>query len=488
MVKMGDKMKLTDLLKGVETQKIIGKTDINVKEVVFDSNKVVLDSLFICIVGKDFDGHEYVKQAQNYGATAIVCEREVETSLTQIIVKNSRFAMSKIASNFYGKVDKKMKLVAVIGTNGKTTTSHLIYNVLKQSNVKCGLIGTLGTYYLDKYIEPTLTTPDPLELHKTLYEMFNLGIKVVVMEVSAHAIYLDKVKNIDFYCAVFTNFSQDHLDFFSNMENYKNAKLKFFKENNCKHVVVNSDDKVGREVLLIRDDAFSFGMDNPSDVFAINVNCKQKKSTFFINLFDHVGQVELNMLGFFNVYNALACSSVCYLLGEKPEKIIKALGEIKGVDGRLERVYSKDFDVIIDYAHTPDGLNKTLLAIRPLVNNRLICVFGCGGNRDQTKRELMGKISGSLADFTIITSDNPRYEEPMEIINQIEKGIREKTKRYLLIEDREDAIKYAIDIAVKGDIILIAGKGSEKYQEVLGIKKLYNDKDTVIEYMRSIKN
>ena len=481
-------MKLTELLKGVEVDKIIGKTDINVKEVVFDSNKVVLDSLFICIVGKDFDGHEYVKQAQNYGATAIVCERELETFLTQIIVKNSRFAMSKIASNFYGKVDKKMKLVAVLGTNGKTTTSHLIYNVLKKSNVKCGLIGTLGTYYLDKFIEPSLTTPDPLELHKTLYEMYHHGVKTVVMEVSAHAIYLDKVKNIDFYCAVFTNFSQDHLDFFSSMENYKNAKLKFFKENKCKYVIVNSDDKVGREITKIREDCFSFGMDNPSDVFAINVNCKQKKSTFFINLFDHVGQVELNLLGFFNVYNALACASACYLLGEKPEKIIKALGSVKGVDGRLERVYSKDFDVIIDYAHTPDGLNKALLAIRPLVSNRLICVFGCGGNRDQTKRELMGKISGSLADFTIITSDNPRYEEPMEIINQIEKGVREKTKRYLIIEDREDAIKYAIDIAVKGDIVLIAGKGSERYQEVLGIKKLYNDKDTVIEYLRSFEN
>ncbi len=480
-------MKLLDLLKEVEVDNIVGKTDLNIKEVVFDSNKVVLDSLFICIVGKDFDGHEYVKQAQNYGATAIVCEKQVETPLTQIIVKNSRLAMSKIASNFYEKVDKKMKIVAVIGTNGKTTTSHLIYNVLRQSNAKCGLIGTLGTYFGDKYIEPSLTTPDPLELHKTFYEMYNHGVRTVIMEVSAHAIYLDKVKNIEFFCAVFTNFSQDHLDFFFDMENYKNAKLKFFKENKCKHVIVNSDDKVGCEILNIREDAFSYGMDNPSDVFAINVNCKQKKSTFFINLFDHVGQVELNMLGFFNVYNALACASVCYVLGEKPEKVIKSLSKVDGVAGRLERVYSKEFDVIVDYAHTPDGLNKTLLAIRPLVNNRLICVFGCGGNRDQSKRELMGKISGSLADFSIITSDNPRYEEPMEIINQVEKGVRQKTKRYILIEDREDAIKYAIDIAVKGDLILIAGKGSERYQEVLGIKKLYNDKDTVIEYLRGLK-
>ena len=338
----------------------------------------------------------------------------------------------------------------------------------------------------DKFIEPSLTTPDPIDLHKIFFDMYESGVRCVVMEVSAHAIFLDKVKNIKFFCAVFTNFSQDHLDFFGDMESYKNAKLKFFKDNECEHIVSNSDDKVGMEIAKLYPKTITYGMDNPADVFAINVNCKNKNTSFFINLFDQVGQVRLNMIGYFNVYNALASSCACYLMGIEQDMIIKALSQVNAVKGRLEKVYGKQFDVIIDYAHTPDGLTKSLLAIRPLVNNRLICVFGCGGNRDQTKREIMGEISGSLADFTIITSDNPRYEEPMEIITQIEKGILKKTKKYLLIEDREDAIKYALDIAVKGDVVLIAGKGSEKYQEILGIKKLYNDKDTVNEHLRSM--
>ncbi len=479
-------MKLSELIKGIDVIKIIGKQDLNVKDLTCDSNKVVSGSLFFCINGKDFDGHAYVKEAQTYGAVAIICERQVDTPLTQIVVENVRIAMSQIASNFYSNVDKKMKLIAVVGTNGKTTTSHFIYNILKSSGHKCGLIGTLGTFYLDKYIEPSLTTPDPIELFKILYDMYNGGVKTAVMEVSAHAIYLNKVHAIKFFSAVFTNFSQDHLDFFETIEAYKRAKLSFFKDSQIKHVVTNSDDKVGREILDIRQDAISYGMDNPADVFAINISCKAKETCFYINLFDYVEQVKLKMLGFFNVYNALASATVCSLLGVKCEKIIKALNEFKGVSGRLEKVYSNGFDVVVDYAHTPDGLNKTLLALRPFVSSRLICVFGCGGNRDQTKRKIMGEISGSLADFTIITSDNPRFEEPMEIITQIEEGVRNKTRHYLMIEDREEAIKHAISIGKEGDIILIAGKGSEKYQEILGIKRLFSDKETVNEYLRSI--
>ncbi len=479
-------MKLTDLLKDIKYKKIIGKKEIEVKEIVIDSNRVVKDSLFICINGKDFDGHSYARQAQNYGAIAIVCEKELDVNITQIIVENTRSAMSELASNFYGRVDKKMKIIAVVGTNGKTTTSHLIKSILDTCSINCGLIGTLGTYYCDKFIEPSLTTPDPIDLHKIFFDMYNCGVRCVVMEVSAHAIFLEKVSNLKFFCAVFTNFSQDHLDFFDNMENYKNAKLKFFKDNECKYIVSNSDDKVGMEIARLYPKTITYGMDNPADVFAINVNCKNKSTSFFINLFDQVEQVNLNMIGFFNVYNALASSCACYLMGIKQDAVIKALCKAKAVKGRLERIYSKQFDVVIDYAHTPDGLTKSLLAIRPLVSNRLICIFGCGGNRDQSKRGIMGEISGSLADFTIITSDNPRYEEPIEIMSQIEKGILKKTKKYLLIEDREEAIKYGLDIAVKGDVVLIAGKGSEQYQEVLGIKRLYNDKDTVNECLRSM--
>lgn len=481
-------MKLIDLLKNVDYKKIIGKKDIDIKEITIDSNKVVAKSLFICINGNSFDGHDYVKQAERYGAIAVICEKEVNSTLTQIIVENSRLIMGKIAANFYGNVDEKMKLIAVIGTNGKTTTSHLIKEIMEKSNMKCGLIGTLGTFYQDTFLEQSLTTPDPIELHRTLFEMYKAGVKNVVMEVSAHAIYLDKVKDLKFYCAVFTNFSQDHLDFFKTIENYKNAKLKFFKENQCKYVVSNSDDKLGSEIDKLFANTISYGLENPADVFAINVDCKDNKTSFYVNIFDYVGQVNLNMVGFFNVYNALACSCVCYLLGIKAEKTVKYLSEFKGVKGRLERVYQGEYSIYVDYAHTPDGLNKVLMSLKPFVVNRLICVFGCGGNRDQSKRQIMGEVSTNLADFTIITSDNPRYEDPMDIIVQIEKGAIKTGKKYIVIEDREQAVQYAIDFAKKGDIVLIAGKGSEQYQEVLGIKKIYNDVDTVNEYMRSKKN
>ena len=479
-------MKLDKLLNGISIKKIIGKQDMDIKDVVIDSKNVTLNSLYVCIKGKDYDGHDFVDKVVSYGCVAIVVEKELDTSVTQIIVENARIAMSELASNFYGNVDKKMKLVAVVGTNGKTTTSHLIKNVLDNANVKCGVIGTLGIYYCDKRFEPTLTTPDPLDLHRILFDMYQCGVECVVMEVSAHAIFLDKVKNLKFHTAVFTNFSQDHLDFFESMDNYKKAKLKFFKENECECIVTNSDDEVGREISKLYEKSITYGLDNPADIFAVNISCKPRKTVFFINVLDFVGNIQLKMLGFFNVYNALACAGVCYSLGIKQENIIQGLNNAKSVSGRLENVYSGEFDVIIDYAHTPDGLNKSLLSVRPFVNNRLICIFGCGGNRDATKRSVMGEISGALADFSIITSDNPRFEEPMEIIAQIEQGVSKKTKKYLLIEDREDAIKYALDVACKGDIILIAGKGSESYQEILGIKIPYNDKDTVKENLRSI--
>lgn len=479
-------MKLDKLLKGLKVKKIIGNQNIDVNDVVIDSKNITNNSLYICIKGNEYDGHDFVNKIINYGCVAIVSEKELETSLTQVIVENSRIAMSEIASNLYDNVDKKMKLVAVVGTNGKTTTSHLIKSVLDNANVKCGVIGTLGIYYCDKYFEPTLTTPDPLDLHKILFDMYENGIECVVMEVSAHAIYLEKVKNLKFHTAVFTNFSQDHLDFFENMDNYKNAKLKFFKEKECEYVVTNSDDVVGNEISKLCKNCITYGLDNPADIFAVKINCKLRKTAFFINVLDFVGDIQLKMLGFFNVYNALACAGACYSLGIEQEKIIQGLNNIKNVSGRLENVYSGEFDVIIDYAHTPDGLSKALLSVRPLVSNRLISVFGCGGNRDATKRSVMGEISGTLADFTIITTDNPRFEEPMEIIYQIEQGVCKKTKKYLMIEDREEAIKYALDIACKGDIILIAGKGSECYQEILGIKIPYNDKDTVKENLRSM--
>lgn len=477
-------MKLKNLIKNLDVVEVIGKTDVDVTDIKTDSNSVVSGSLFICIKGKDFDGHGFIRQVEKYGAVAIVTEKKIDTLLTQIVVKNSRAAMSILAAEYFGRVDKKMRLIAVLGTNGKTTTTHVIKNVLENSGVKCGVIGTLGTFYGDKFKEATLTTPDPLELHKTLSEMYRDGVKTAIMEVSAHAVFFDKIKGLKFAAAVFTNFSQDHLDFFDDMESYKRAKLRFFKENECGFIVTNSDDAVGREIAEIKSDVITYGINNPADVFAIDVSCDENGSKFVINLFDCIYDVKIKLMGYFNVYNSLAAACVAALLGVKTKKVIEGLKNTDVVSGRLEKVFDGDYKIYVDYAHTPDGLEKALFALRKSAKKRLVCLFGCGGNRDRSKRFAMGKISAVNADFTVITSDNPRYEDPMDIICDVEKGVLSVSKNYISIEDREEAVRYAIDSLKTGDVLLIAGKGSEKYQEILGIKKPYNDKDTVVEYIR----
>lgn len=474
-------MLLEKLIKDLDKIEIVGNKDIDITEIVINSNSAVKDCLFVCLTGGNFDGHNYLTQAEKYGAKAVIVERKVDTHLTQIVVENARKALAIVSRAFYNYPDKDIKLIGVIGTNGKTTTSHLIYKILKNADKKVGLIGTLGTYYDEKYYEPSLTTPDPIELFKILDDMRKCSIDIVVMEVSAHAIYWDKVYGMKFEMAIFTNFSLDHLDFFNDLDNYKQTKLKFFKENNCKYVVTNSDDQVGREIISLKKKVITYGLDNPSDVFALDVNYSDRYSNFIINLFDCIYNVKLNLIGEFNVYNALASCTACALLGEKTESIIKGLETVKGVDGRLEKVLDNGVQVFIDYAHTPDGLEKALKTLKTVCKNRLICVFGCGGNRDVSKRKVMGEISGKLADFTVITSDNPRYEEPMDIICEIEKGVLTVTKKYVIVQDRKEGIKYALNYAKKDDIVLIAGKGSEKYQEIFGIKKMYNDKDTVME-------
>ncbi len=481
-------MKLLSLIKNLDVIKIINKKNVDVENVQIDSNSVMKGSLFVCLKGEHSDGHTFVKKAERYGAVAIICTSETDTQLPQIVVKDTRLALSIIASEFYGNVSCKMKIIGVLGTNGKTTTAHLIGNILNSVGIKCGIIGTLGTFYGENFIEPTLTTPDPLELHKILYDMYHSGYKTVVMEVSAHASYLQKVGGIKFYAGVLTNFTRDHLDFFKDMETYKKAKSKFFTENDCKYIIVNADDDLGREIIKSNSSAITYGIENPADVFAIDVIEKENQTEFVMNLFDCIYDVKLKLVGKFNVYNALAAATTSALVGAKTEKIIDSLNSSLGASGRMQRVYDGDFTIYIDYAHTPDGLEKVLCSLRPICKNRLICVFGCGGNRDAGKRVEMGEISGKYADFTIVTSDNPRYEEPMEIIYQIEKGVLKNSKKYVLIQERAEAIEYALTTATKGDVIIIAGKGSENYQEILGIKRPYNDKDTVEEIIRGIKN
>jgi len=476
-------MKLKDLLKGLKIEKTLGSVDVDIKSIENDSKTVSKGSLFVALTGKDFDGHKFVREAEIYGAVAVIVERETETSLTQIVVKDTREALSIISGNFYLNPARKMKIVGVTGTNGKTTTASLIRSVLDYAGIPCGLIGTLGAYYGKTHVETNLTTPDPKDLHKILFDMYNAGIKVVVMEVSAHAIDLKKVQGIPFEIGVFTNLSQDHLDYFLDMETYKNAKLKFF-DKRCKYIVSNSDDEVGREIIKNNVGVISYGINNPADVFAMDVKTNAKNTEFILNLFDAVYEFRTGLIGVHNVENLLATCTVSALLGVKTDLIVEKLSKAVAVSGRLEKIENKNYDIYVDYAHTPDGLKKVLQTLKREIKGRLICVFGCGGNRDEQKREIMGKISGEYADFTVITSDNPRFEDPMMIIKDVEKGVLSKTNNFVVVEDRREGIKYALNYAKSGDVVLIAGKGAEKYQEILGIKHPYNDKDTVNEILR----
>lgn len=479
-------MKLSKLIEKVDVIKIKGDCDLIVNDITCDSKTITKNSLFFCIKGKDFDGHKYVREAEVYGAVAVVTEKEIPTKLTQIIVKDSREAMSVISGNFYGNADKKMKIIGVTGTNGKTTTTNLIKSIIEKAGIPCGVIGTLGAYYLDKHVEPSLTTPDPIILHKILADMYLEGVRIVVMEVSAHAIALKKVHGITFEVGVFTNLTQDHLDYFGDMDSYAKTKLKFF-DKRCKYIVTNSDDDLGLKIMKTCLGAISYGIKNPSDIFAMDVRCSEKNTTFLLNLFDEIYEVSTPLLGEFNVYNILAAVTVCSLLGISTDETVKNVQSVGCISGRMERVYDKDFSVFIDYAHTPDGLLKSLTTLKSVCKGRIICVFGCGGNRDKSKRSVMGKISAENADFTVITSDNPRFEEPMEIISEIEKGVLPVSKRYVIVQGRSEGIKYALGYAKKDDFVLIAGKGAENYQEILGIKHPYNDKDIVNEILREEK-
>lgn len=472
-------MQLEKLLNGVEVLETKGSIVLDIKSIEINSKEVTKQSLFICIKGDNYDGHDFVSVAKKYGATCVVCEKVLDTDITQIIVSDVRKSTSIIAKNFYQSACDKMKIIGVTGTNGKTSTSYFIKRILEKSGVKCGIIGTLGVSYSDVNLEPTLTTPDPIKLHKIFYDMFKENIEIVVMEVSAHALFYDKLYGINFEVGLFTNFTQDHLDFFATMENYKLAKLKFFNEFNLKYSVVNSDDDVGLEIINKKVDSVSYGLKNPSDVFAIKVKENKNGTSFILNLFDCIYDVKTNLIGKFNVYNLLGASTACALVGVETDLIGSAINSMDVVSGRMEKIYSGDFDVYVDYAHTPDGLSKALRSLKKVNNRRIISVFGCGGNRDAKKRPEMGKISAKLADFTVITSDNPRFEDPMNIISQIEMGFLEVSKNYVVVESREEGIRYALNYAKKGDAILIAGKGSERYQEIFSIKHPYNDKDTV---------
>jgi UDP-N-acetylmuramoyl-L-alanyl-D-glutamate--2,6-diaminopimelate ligase len=477
-------MQLKELIKNIEYKQVIGDTDVEISGICVDSTKVARGDLFVCYVGIEHDSHEFVAQVEKSGAAAVVCEREIKTNLPYIVVDDGRGAVARLARAFYGFADKKLNIVAVTGTNGKTTTTYMLKSIFDKTKYKSAVIGTLGIVYGDKFISPELTTPDPIFLHSVFADMVAVGIEYVFMEVSAHAIYFDKINGLHFKAGIFTNCTQDHLDFFKDMQTYSNVKRSLFVGDKCDYKIINSDDELGASMINEMDGALSYGLYNPADTFAVDVQERLDGTDFVINLFDELYDISLKMPAIYNVYNALAAATCARLLGINLVQIASGLSSLNGVSGRLERVANyHGGEIFVDFAHTPDGLEKSLSCLKKLCKGKLYCLFGCGGNRDKTKRPIMGSVAAKYADFLIITSDNPRYEDAYDIINQIIGGIKESDVDFVAVSEREAATAYAISLLSKDDILLVAGKGGETYQEIMGIKHYYNDIDVIKKFI-----
>lgn len=474
----GGDMNLENLIKNLEA-KVIGETNLDILDITYNSKKVKKGSLFVCLCGENSDGHDFAKDAEKNGAAAILCEKQVQVNIPQIVVSSTRKALSKVFSCFYDNPQNKLKIIGLTGTNGKTTTSFLIKSILEESGKKVGLIGTQGAFIGKQFFQTGLTTPDPQLLFKLLKQMVDFGVEYVVMEVSAHALALDKTEGIVFEVGVLTNLTQDHLDFFKTMENYKRAKFKLFEGNKIKSAVLNFDDEFGSKLAeTITVPFLSYSLNNPSDVFAAKIGNRNGKNKFIVNILDNVFDVESNLIGEFNIYNSLAATSVAAMLGCSPKQIKNGLEKLLGVEGRLNRFnLSNGVVAFIDFAHTPDGIEQALNAIRDLKFKQIITVFGCSGNRDKDKRHKMGQIAEKLSDYVVLTTDNPRFENPELILDDIEIGM-EKTAHTRFVS-REQAIEFALTLAKKGDCVAILGKGAETYQDINGVNVPYSDFEVV---------
>ena len=460
---------------------------IQISSLAHNSKKCTSNTLFFCINGTKVNGEKFVIEAVENGAVAVVTENKIENLLVpQIIVKNVRSEMAKCANNFYDSC-KKLKIIGVTGTNGKTTITYMLKKVLQYAGKSVGLIGTNEILINNRHLNADLTTPDPIELHKIFNEMVKSGVEWVVMEVSAHAIALNKIEGIRFECGIFTNCTQDHLDFFKDMLTYEQTKISYFDKKYCKTIVVNADSETGRIIARTTNivNCATYGIDNPSNCFAINIYQNLSTSIFTVNAFDDVYEIKLKMGGEHNIYNALACITALSLMNIDREKIINGLKKFSSPSGRYNLIKnSLKATIILDFAHTPDALRKMFEAVKPFRNNRIITVFGATGNRDKLKRPIMGKIIYENSDIFYLTSDNPDNENPQDIANQVMMGI-EDTRKINVILDRAKCIEECIKNTKRDDIVLILGKGTENYQIINGVKYEYCDKDEILKALNN---
>ena len=422
-------MRLSKLVNALEYAEIVFRGEDwerEIGELSADSRIKTQNSLFVCLCGGSVDSHEHATEAVENGAVAVITQKRLPISVPQVLVKDARVALAILASVFYGEPSKRLKVIGITGTNGKTTTSHMLASILEEAGKKVGVIGTLGVRYARKNFRAELTTPDPIALQKTLADMLLCGVEYAVMEVSAHALFYQKTAGVRFSACIFTNFTQDHLDFFHTMSAYRQAKLGLFSPKICPLSIVNGDEETGREISRIRENTNGtktvlYGLNTPSDCFAIVTDESINGSECMLNINDKLCRISLKMTGRHNIYNALAAAACAVELGITAKSVEAGLSNIHGVCGRLEKTaVFRGAEIFIDFAHTPDGLGKSLDALRKHCKGRLVCLFGCGGNRDKTKRPIMGETAARKADFTVLTSDNPRYEDPLDIISDIE--------------------------------------------------------------------
>ncbi len=475
-------MKLTELARSIPAGASVS-AEAEVTGLVCDSRKVKKGDLYFCLPGLRVDGHNFAKAAADAGAAALVVERKLPVDLPQVLVEDARAAMSYMAQCFYGYPAQEMHGVGITGTKGKTTTSFLVRAIARHAGHKVGLMGTVCTYIGEEEEPASLTTPDPIDVQSLLRRMKDAGCDFYVMEVSAHALDLRKLVGMKFDQGIFTNFSQDHLDYFGTMETYRRAKEKFFDPFYIGHAVVNADDEAGK-YMLGRVPATTYGVSAPADAYANEIEILESGVSYRLHWKDVVLPLHLHISGIFNVYNSMAAAVACLEMGISPEDVKAGLESVTVVPGRIEPLPTHTpYRVILDYAHSPASLESILKTIRQFTRGRLICVFGCGGGRDKEKRPIMGEISGRLADFSVLTSDNPRLEDPMDILRAIEEGIKRTTGPYVVIENRREAIRYAMQMGQPGDVIVLAGKGHETYQDIGGQKHPFDEKVVVREIL-----
>ena len=490
-------MELKKVLVGLKGIKGKGNLDIDIKGIESNSKNVKEGYMFVAIKGFSTDGHQFVESAIENGATVVLLQEDcdfksmnIPENITIIVAEDTRLALAICSSNFYGNPSSKFKLIGVTGTKGKTTTTFMIKEILEKAGMKVGLIGTIATYINGKRGEDSdRTTPESLELQRTFKKMVDEGVEVVVMEVSSQSLKLNRVAGCNFDIVLFTNFSEDHISEkeHPDMEDYFKSKLKLFEM--CKTGIVNVDNLYTSKIpkMFPENNIITYGIDNFANVLAKDITITNSYVDFRVKITDRNERVKTGIPGRFSVYNSLAAICVAQKFGVSSEIVKEALEEVR-VPGRSELVDNKlELSIMIDYAHSPESLQNILQATKSYTRGKVISVFGCGGDRDSGKRAIMGEISGKVADYTIITSDNPRTEDPKKIVDQIEEGIKKTNGKYEVVVDRTEAIEHAIKMATKRDIIILAGKGHEPYQEINGVKHPFDERIIVKDIIEKLK-